>query len=147
MIFALTDDQQVIVVQQYRHAVKEIATELPSGMIDSTDIDSSAAAQRELLEETGYRVNHIQALGVFDVSPPKSTVRAHAYLATGAHKTEGQKLEPSEAIAVSTVPLAEWLTMIAEGMVKDLGSIATTMRALQALKHVTLTTISSPSPS
>lgn len=133
MVFALTPDQDVIVVEQYKHGVKTIVTELPAGMIETSDADPAEAAQRELLEETGYRVEQITALGVLDVSAAKSTVRAYAYLATGAHKTDDQNLDSTEAIRVTAVPLADWLTMIAQGRVTDVTSIATTLKALQAL--------------
>jgi len=52
--FALTEDNKVIMVRQYRHPVGEVILELPGGCVDDTDKDFQTAIARELLEETGY---------------------------------------------------------------------------------------------
>src|SRR5690349_3163193 len=52
-ILAITKDQKVVLVRQYRHGVKEVLLELPGGVIEDGE-DPLAGIQRELLEETGY---------------------------------------------------------------------------------------------
>ena len=56
-VLALTEQNEVVLVRQYRHALGEVTLELPGGVVDETG-DRRAAAlsavQRELLEETGY---------------------------------------------------------------------------------------------
>src|SRR5512141_1436011 len=52
-IVPLTDDNQVVMVRQHRHATYEVTLDLTGGMVDPTDADPAAAARRELLEETG----------------------------------------------------------------------------------------------
>jgi ADP-ribose pyrophosphatase len=54
-IIALTSDDQVIMIRQYRHAIKKTILEIPSGLIDKGDSSPLEAAAHELLEETGYQ--------------------------------------------------------------------------------------------
>src|SRR5678816_446041 len=53
MIFALTKDQEVVLIKQYRHGVQEAILELPGGSVDDGETPLEAA-KRELMEETGY---------------------------------------------------------------------------------------------
>src|SRR6266511_1200112 len=53
MVFALTQNQQVVLIKQYRHGVQEAILELPGGSVDEGE-SPLEAAKRELLEETGY---------------------------------------------------------------------------------------------
>ncbi len=53
-VVAVTADDRMVLVRQYRHAVGETVLELPGGVIDASDRDPEAAARRELAEETGY---------------------------------------------------------------------------------------------
>jgi 8-oxo-dGTP pyrophosphatase MutT (NUDIX family) len=54
VVVALTEDQRLVLVRQWRHGAQSWSLELPGGVIDRTDRDPVAAAQRELQEETGY---------------------------------------------------------------------------------------------
>src|SRR5678810_533154 len=53
-VIALTSDQQLVMVEQYRHGSETVELEIPGGMMDSTDTTPETTAQRELREETGY---------------------------------------------------------------------------------------------
>jgi ADP-ribose pyrophosphatase len=56
-IVPIDEHSQVVLVKQYRHAVRAVVTEVPAGKLDG-DEDPLEAAQRELAEETGYRAGH-----------------------------------------------------------------------------------------
>lgn len=131
-IFALTEDQKVILVRQYKHGVQEIVIELPAGLIEK-DEDPGEAAKRELEEETGYIVDSVKSLGIFNVSSAKSTTKAHPFLATGARRNAKQNLDATEYIEVITVTISELRGMISDGRITDVNSIACTLRALQDL--------------
>src|SRR4249920_1115621 len=62
-VLPLTPDDRVILVRQFRPAVRQVMTEIPAGLLDVDGEDALTAAGRELLEETGYRHTHIEFLG------------------------------------------------------------------------------------
>jgi ADP-ribose pyrophosphatase len=83
VIFALTPPRTVPMIEQYRHALKRPALELPAGGIDSGEAPLDCA-KRELLEETGLKAEHWESLGDFVVDPNQGHGRAHLYLALDA---------------------------------------------------------------
>src|SRR3954451_15104544 len=62
-VIALTADQQLVMVEQYRHGSDTVELEIPGGMMDSTDASPEGTAQRELREETGYDGVNPQLIG------------------------------------------------------------------------------------
>jgi 8-oxo-dGTP pyrophosphatase MutT (NUDIX family) len=135
-VFALTADSQVILVRQYKHGVKEIVLELPAGMTEATDASPLAAAQRELLEETGFEASRWQSLGVLHVSSAKATTRAYPFLTQIAQRRHSPRLDNEEDIQVILSPVPEVLDLIARGTIRDANSIATCFLALQALDYI-----------
>src|SRR5947209_2031155 len=118
-VFALTAESQVILVRQYKHAVKEIVLELPAGMIEATDASPLAAAQRELLEETGFEANKWQSLGILHVSSAKATTCAYPFLAQIAQRRHSPRLDNEEDIEVILSSVPEVLDLIAKGVIRD----------------------------
>ena len=135
-VFALTSERQVILVRQYKHGVKEIVLELPAGMIEAADASPLAAAQRELLEETGFGASGWQSLGVLHVSSAKATTRAYPFLAQIAQWVRSPRLDDEEDIQVILSSVPEVLDLITRGLIRDANSIATCFLALQALEHI-----------
>ena len=62
-VVALTPDDQVVMVEQYRHGTNTVELEIPGGMIDADDASPEAAGQRELREETGYAGQNARLIG------------------------------------------------------------------------------------
>lgn len=98
-IVALTEDNRVILVRQYRHGVEESVLEIPGGVIDEGE-DSLTAAKRELLEETGYRFNSFEMLCDLFPNPATSNNITTTYLARGGKKVQEQELDSQEDIEV-----------------------------------------------
>ena len=80
VIFALTPQRTVPMIEQYRHALKRAVRELPAGIIDSGEAPLDCA-RRELLEETGLEAGRWESLGDFVVDPNRGQGSAHLYLA------------------------------------------------------------------
>ncbi len=85
-IVAVDDDDRVVLVRQWRHAVGRTLWELPAGTRDR-DETPARTAERELAEETGFSAEHIRPLAVAPLTPGYSTEVMHFFLATGL--TEG----------------------------------------------------------
>lgn len=108
VILALTDDAEIVLVEQMRvpHGARSI--ELPAGLIGDTGDDDTpaAAAARELMEETGFEAAHWQDLGEFATSPGMSSERFRFFRATGLVRRGPGGGVDGEDIAVHVVALA-----------------------------------------
>jgi ADP-ribose pyrophosphatase len=111
---ALTAELNVVLVDQYRHAVGQIRTEFPAGAVDHGE-EPMAAIKRELLEETGYASNQWHLLGSAPVNPAWQTNRIHCFLALGAHKVAEQDLDEGEDIRAYELPLSEFVEQVEAG--------------------------------
>ena len=134
--FALTEDNKVVMVRQYRHGLGVISTELPGGVIDKGE-DPATAVARELLEETGHEFSSIQLLGKIAPNPATSNNYMHMYLATGGKKVSGQSLDQTEDIEVLFYSIEEVKELLREN--KIVQSLHTTCMfyALEKLGRLT----------
>jgi len=117
LIFALTEDDRVIFVRQYKHGIGRTVLELPAGAIDAGE-DARSCASRELLEETGYAcpagLEHIRT---FITDPTNSNSRAHLFFGRGAKHIAEQNLEITEQIRVELIPRSELRELVRDGTI------------------------------
>jgi len=115
-IIPITADQQVVMIQQYRHGSKQITLEIPGGLVDPGDTPESAAS-RELLEETGYRAEEWKKIGVVNPNPAIFSNRCHTFLAWNLMKVGSPTLDQTEDIDVVLLPLADIPGLIRKGVI------------------------------
>ena len=115
-VIARTEDGCILFVRQYRHGIKDVTLEIPGGVIDSQDASPADAAGRELLEETGYRAAHIEALGRCAPNPAMQSNWCYTFVASDL-RLESQQLDPNEDIQVVKLPVAEVRPMLDSGAV------------------------------
>jgi ADP-ribose pyrophosphatase len=130
MVFAITDDRQVLLVEQYKHGVGEAEWDLPAGYMDADDNSPLNCAQRELREETGYASTHWQHLGSFVFNPNRSPCLFHYFLARNARPEAEPEWDETEAIILHLVDLADIVPMVRRG---DIGSMASALGVFLAL--------------
>lgn len=131
--FALTEDNKVVMVRQYRHGLGVISTELPGGVIDNNEKPEAAIA-RELMEETGYKFDSIEALGKVSPNPATSTNYMHMFLATGGKKVAEQKLDDTEDVEVLIHSIDEVKQLIKENKIVQSLHVTTAFYALAKLR-------------
>lgn len=134
VVFAMTSEGQVLLVRQYKHGVREITTELPAGTFANGD--AMEHALRELREETGYVVAHLELLACAYAESTRSDALVYCYLARDATWTGEQQLDENESrsgLEVLTHPLGEVPGLIASGVIKDQASLLCAVLALRAL--------------
>jgi len=130
--FALTEDNKVVMVRQYRHGLGVISTELPGGVIDNNEKPKDAIA-RELLEETGYKFDLIEELGKVSPNPATSTNYMHMFLAKGGKKVAEQKLDDTEDVEVLIHTIDEVKQLIKENKMVQSLHVTTAFYALAKL--------------
>ncbi len=121
-IVAIDADDNVLLVNQFRHPVEKELLEIPAGGIDAKE-DPVAAVRREMQEETGYLPRKVERLGGFFSSPGYCTEYLHLYLATDLTPNQ-LYAEDTEGIRLVRAPIAKIPGLIASGNICDAKSIA-----------------------
>lgn len=135
-VLALTPDNDVVLVKQYRHPLEEDSLELPGGVVDETG-DRQAAAlsavKRELLEETGYGGGMFKHLASLSPNPATHNNLMHSFIATDVKLQASQSLDATEEIEVVLKPLAEFIDLAAQGKIMQTMQVSTLFLALHQL--------------
>lgn len=100
-------EKHFLLVKQYRHGSDSITLEFPAGMVDPGE-ESINTAERELLEETGYKADSIKLLSCINPNPAFMTNRTSTFLAENLTMVSEQNLDEHEEIEVVTVPVKEF---------------------------------------
>lgn len=115
-VVALTTDNKIVLVEQYRHGVDSISLELPGGMIDEGE-DPLLSGKRELLEETGYEASEAIDLGWTHPNPAILSNQCFFYALPNVELTSEQNLDHAEEIKVHTYSLAEASSFLSDGKI------------------------------
>ena len=139
-VIPITENNEVLLVRQYRYAVGESLTEIPAGKLDSTDEDPLSAASRELSEETGAIAEKIIPLGIYYGSPAIMGEKIYMYLATGLSFKQ-QHLDDGEFLEVIKMPLSEAVKKVLDGTLRDGKTQSAILRAAAMLAPENFTQI------
>ena len=125
VIAAVTDDNKIIMVKQFRKPMESPILEVPAGKLDG-DEDPADAALRELSEETGYTAGKLEKLTEFYPSVGYTTEVLHIYLATDL-KPGACHPDENEVLEVMEMDLEEVYRIVMDGRIHDGKTIAAVM--------------------
>lgn len=130
--FAMTPDDRIVLVRQYRYGSDAIHLELPAGMLDGDEEPQDCAA-RELLEETGYEAPSWEKVADYYVEAVRSKARAYVFVAREARRVCAPKPDASEVIETELAGFDEFRAMLHDGRIDTAHTLAAAYRALDYL--------------
>ena len=113
-IVAVTKNQEVVLIEQFRHGIEEVILEIPGGMIDG-DESPETAARRELLEETGFTAKEFIFLGKSRPNPAINDNWIHHFAAVNAEKTSEVEFDEHESVVTKLRPVSDIPNLIKSG--------------------------------
>jgi len=133
-VAAVDAEDRIMMILQYRHAVRRRLWEMPAGLLDHAAEDPAEAAARELGEEAGLVADEWSVLVDTVPSPGFSEESVRVYLATGLHEVDRPDLGDDEEseLELRWVPLAEAVAMVLRGEIVN----ATTVAGILALQVI-----------
>lgn len=130
-VIAVTDDDEVLLVELHRYPTGTASVEVPAGGSDGED--PLPAAQRELREETGQEADRWTPLGSMWALNGVCRAPEHVFLAQGLRPIEGAQLAEEGITGVRRVPWPDVFRMVRDGEITDSESIASLLYAAIAL--------------
>lgn len=123
VVLAYSKPGLVILIRQFREAVRDEMLELPAGIRDEAE-DVEDTARREMREETGYEVTSLQRLARIHTSPGVIDEEVHVF--TGRAERAG---EPEDGIEVVEMPFADAVQAVRDGSITDAKSVVALLLA------------------
>jgi 8-oxo-dGTP pyrophosphatase MutT (NUDIX family) len=115
-VVAITPDQKVVMVRQFRAGSRRDSLETPGGLMETGE-DPRSAGHRELLEETGYAGDPPELLGTVWPNPALLSMRIATLVTRNARRIAEPKLDQSEELVVELIPIGEIPALIESGRI------------------------------
>jgi len=113
-VIAVTPDQQLVMVEQYRHGSNTVELEIPGGMMDPAETDPIATGVRELREETGYEGENARLLGRIHSNPAILTNFTYTVLVENCTLKHPIEFDHGEDLVTRLVPVSEVPKLVAD---------------------------------
>jgi ADP-ribose pyrophosphatase len=115
-VVPITTAGELVLIRQFRHGADEVTLEIPGGMVDPFETPSAAAA-RELLEETGYAAAEVGEIGRSNPNPALFGNRLHSFVARGCERVAEVRNEGNEETVVELVSRAAIPGLVRDGSI------------------------------
>jgi ADP-ribose pyrophosphatase len=119
VVLPFTTENEVVVIEEWRQAVKRVNLGLPVGSVESDDADLAGAAHRELREETGYEAGRVEHLCSVEPTDGLADSVHHYFVAHECTPTGKQDLDFNESIEPSTTTLGNLRDAIRSGDLRE----------------------------
>jgi ADP-ribose pyrophosphatase len=117
-VVAVTPEDQMVMIEQYRHGSNTIELEIPGGMIDPQDASPVAAGVRELREETGYEGQNAHLIGEVYPNPAIMSNTCFTVLVEQCRCVHPVEWDHGEDIATRLVPVKDVPKLVADGTIR-----------------------------
>ena len=117
-VVAITPDQQLICVEQFRHGSNTAELEIPGGVIDPQDLSPLEAGLRELREETGYAGEKARIISRIFPNPAIMDNTCHTVLVENCRVQHQLHLDDGEDLVTRLVPVREIRDLLLSGKIK-----------------------------
>ena len=117
-VIAVTPDEQLVMVEQYRHGSNTVELEIPGGTMDATDASPLAAGVRELREETGYEGTDARIIGRVFPNPAIMSNSCYTVLVENCRPQHPVEFDSGEDLLTKLVPAGQIPRLLAEGKIQ-----------------------------
>lgn len=117
-VIATTSDNQLVMVEQFRHGTNTVELEIPGGIMDRTDADPVATGARELREETGYEGRDARLLGEVFPNPAIMSNTCYTVLVRDCVLKHPTQFDSGEDIITQLVPVNEIPNLVANQKIR-----------------------------
>lgn len=123
LVVPVTADGRVVMIEQYRHAVRRVCLEFPAGMLEGEEAPETAGP-RELEEETGYRPGRVERLATLDPDPSVQSNSTCVLLALDCQDVGGRDEDDGEEVVVHSIEADEVTRLVERGALRHGLSVA-----------------------
>lgn len=117
-VVAITPDQRLVMVEQFRHGTNTVELEIPGGIMDPHETDPVATGIRELREESGYEGLNARAIGRIFPNPAIQSNTCHTVLVENCELRHPTEFDHAEDLVVRLVPLDSLPQLLASGRIR-----------------------------
>ena len=117
-VVAVTPDQNLVMVKQYRHGTDTLELEIPGGVMDVNDANPVETAIRELREETGYEGQNARIIGQVAANPAIMNNTCFTILIEQCRETHPVEWDSGEDMTTKTHPVARIPELVAQGKIR-----------------------------
>ncbi len=117
-VIAVTPDQKLVMIEQYRHGSNTVELEIPGGLMDATDASPEAAGERELREETGYEGGPSRIIGRIFANPAIMSNTCFTVLVPNCELKHPVEFDSGEDMITRLVSISEIPSLVAAGKIQ-----------------------------